>query len=62
LAREKVKTLLDTEVTCKSGTRTMKWKVIADHEPVDVVHDEVRSLMGLKNLNSKDYSKDEVLC
>jgi len=40
----------------------MKWKVIADHEPVDVVHDEVRSLMGLKNLNSKDYSKDEVLC
>ncbi len=40
----------------------MKWKVIADHEPTKVVHDEVRSLIGLKDFNLKDYLKDEVLC
>ena len=62
LAKEKIKGLVDTEVTCKSGNKTMKWKVIADHEPTDVVHDEVRSLMGLKDFNSKNYLKDEVLC
>jgi hypothetical protein len=58
LAKEKIKGLLDTKVTCKSGNKTMRWKVIADHEPMDVVHDEVRSLMGLKDFNSKNYLQD----
>jgi hypothetical protein len=49
--KEKIKGLLGTEVSYKSCNKTMKCKVIADHEPVDVVHDEVRLLMGLKDFN-----------
>ena len=48
LAKEKIKGLVDTEVTCKSGNKTMKWKIIADHEHTDVVYDE-RSLICLKD-------------
>jgi hypothetical protein len=62
ISKGKNKVIPDTEVTCKSGNKTMKWNVIADHEPTGVVHDEVCSLMGLKDFNSKEYLKDEVLC
>jgi hypothetical protein len=48
--KEKIKGLLGTEVSYKSCNKTMKCKVIADHEPVDVVH-EVCLLMGLKDFN-----------
>jgi len=61
LAKEKIRGLLDTEVTCKSGNNTMKWKVISDHEPESVLQDEVRTF-GLINFNIKEYEQDEILC
>jgi hypothetical protein len=41
LAKEKIRGLLGTEVTCRSANKTMVWKVISEHEPADAVHDEV---------------------
>jgi hypothetical protein len=61
LAKEKIRGLLDTEVTYKSGNKTMKWKVISDHEPESVLQDKVRKL-GLINFNIKEYEQDEILC
>jgi hypothetical protein len=45
LAKEKIRGLLDTEVTCKSGNQTMKWKVI--NEQVEK--------FGLLDFNIKEY-------
>jgi len=39
----------------------MKWKVISDHEPEEVLQDEVRKF-GLRDFNLKDFEQDEVLC
>jgi hypothetical protein len=61
LAKEKIRGLLDTEVTCKSGNKTMKWKVISDHKPESVLQDEVRKF-GLIKFNIKEYEEDEILC
>jgi hypothetical protein len=51
LAKEKIRGLLGTEVTCKSGNKVVKWKVISDHEPEEVLQDEV----GKFCLNDFDF-------
>jgi hypothetical protein len=61
LAKEKIRGLLGTEVTCKSGNKTMKWKVISEHEPEEVLQDEVGKF-GLCDFNLKEYRQDDVLC
>ena len=61
VAKEKIHGLLGTEVTCKSRNKMMKWKVISDHEPEEVLQDEVRKF-GLRDFNFKDFEQDEVLC
>ncbi len=51
--------LLGTEVTCKSGNKTMKWKVISNHEPENVFQHEVQKF-GLINLKIKEYEQGEL--
>jgi hypothetical protein len=53
LAKEKNRGLLGTEVTCNSGNKTMKWKVISEHEP-----EEVCTLLTsiLRNTIKKKYN------
>jgi hypothetical protein len=60
LAKEKNRGLLGTEVTCKSGTKVVKSKVISDHEPEEVLQDEVGKF-GLNDFDFKNYEQDEVL-
>jgi hypothetical protein len=59
LAKEKKHGLLGTEVTCKSGNKTMKWKVISNHEPENVFQHEVQKF-GLINLKIKEYEQGEL--
>lgn len=60
LAKEKIRGLLGTEVTCKSGNKVVKWKVISDHEPEEVLQDEVGKFC-LNDFDFKNYEQDEVL-
>ena len=61
VAKEKNRGSLGTKVTCKSGNKSMKWKVISDHEPEEVLQDEVRKFC-LCDFNLKDFEQDKVLC
>ncbi len=57
VAKKKIRGYFGTEVTCKSA---MKWKVISDHEPEEVLQDEVLKF-GLLDFSFKDVEQDEVL-